>query len=165
VERGEREALPSKEATMEHPRKQAEPRAGDGAKKPAAVGHLKRILVADDDAEMCRLIASTLRREGYSVTMCANGINLLDHLGSYLLGEEGENFELIITDIRMPGFTGMEILRGLRHSKTAPPIILTTAFGDAETHREAAELGAVTVLDKPFEMGTLLKLTRKALAN
>ncbi len=115
-----------------------------------------RILLAEDDTELRRLIRTTLRKAGYHVTACENGINLLDHLGSYVFREQGERFALVITDIRMPGVTGMEVLEGLSRIHGVPPIVLITAFGDPETHGEAAKLGAVAVLDKPFGMSALL---------
>lgn len=148
---------------MHHLKEETDPRAVQNRKERVAIGHKRRILLAEDDYEMCRLIASTLRKAGYNVTMCANGINLLSSLRATLFGEQGESYELIITDIRMPGVTGMEILAGLNKAGDAPPVILITAFGDAETHREAADLGAVTVLDKPFEMGELVRLVQRTL--
>jgi DNA-binding response OmpR family regulator len=113
---------------------------------------------------MCRLVATSLRRSGYDVTMCTNGINLLDHLGSYLLRGGEDHYALIVSDIRMPGVTGMEVLEGLRHVKAAPPVILITAFGDRETHLEAERFGAVAVLDKPFELDRLLRLVESVLS-
>ena len=124
----------------------------------------ERILIADDDREMSRLIASTLRKAGYDVTVCATGINLLERLSSYLIGDPVQRFSLVVSDIRMPGVTGMEMLDGMRNVEGAPPVILITGFGDEETHRAAERLGAVTVLDKPFEMSTLLKLVRRTLS-
>jgi DNA-binding response OmpR family regulator len=148
---------------MQRSREQIESKEAESTRAPVAIDRKQRILVAEDDYEMCRLIAAALRRAGYSVTMCANGINLLDQLGSYLLDRGEDTYSLIITDIRMPGVTGMEILAGMSRVEGAPPIILITAFGDDETHLEAARLGAVRVLDKPFEMGTLLDLVQKTL--
>jgi DNA-binding response OmpR family regulator len=151
---------------MQYAQEQTGPESGKTAgTSPIAIGHKDRILLAEDNYEMCRLIASTLRKAGYEVTMCANGINLIEHLGTFPPNGKEESYALVITDIRMPGITGMEILAGLRRAEGVPPIILITAFGDAETHRRAAELGAVAVLDKPFEMGTLLRVVRKTLAH
>lgn len=140
-----------------------EPRPQRRSSLDVAASTRPRILLADDDVEMCRLIATSLRRSGYAVTSCTNGINLLDHLGSYLLRGTGDSYSLIISDIRMPGVTGMEVLEGLRHVKSAPPIILITAFGDDETHREAKRFGAVAVLDKPFDLDRLQALVRSVL--
>ena len=116
------------------------------------------ILLAEDDEEMRSLLALMLRKKGYRVTECTNGISLLDMLSSFFLpGEEHKNFDLIISDIRMPGITGMEILMGANELDNFPPIILITAFGDKETHMQAERLGAAVLFDKPFDIEELLK--------
>ena len=116
------------------------------------------ILLAEDDKEMRSLLALMLRKEGYCVTECPDGLSLLDMLSSFFLpGEEHENFDLVISDIRMPGVTGMEILMGANELDNFPPIILITAFGDKETHMQAERLGAVALFDKPFDIDEMLK--------
>ena len=117
-----------------------------------------RILLAEDDEEMRKLLAFMLRKEGYRVIECEDGVSLLDMLSSFFLNGEGnENFNLIISDIRMPGITGMEILMGANEMDNFPPIILITAFGDMDTHRQAERLGAAAVFDKPFDIEEMLK--------
>lgn len=76
-------------------------------------------------------------------------------------------FDLIISDIRMPGFTGLEVLEGLR-DECAPrigetPITLLTAFGDLEVHADAERLGAV-VFDKPFDLDEFQACARNMIA-
>jgi DNA-binding response OmpR family regulator len=116
------------------------------------------ILLAEDDKEMRSLLALMLRKEGYQVCECTDGLSLLDMLSSFFLpGEEHENFDLVISDIRMPGVTGMEILMGANELDNFPPIILITAFGDKETHMQAERLGAVALFDKPFDIDEMLK--------
>jgi DNA-binding response OmpR family regulator len=114
-----------------------------------------RVLLAEDDAAFRELLASVLRANGYEVLEAANGEELLDHVAFGLLrGEKYRTFDLIVSDIRMPRHTGLEILNGMRSANLSVPVILITAFGDAETHRIAYELGA-RVLDKPFDMTEL----------
>ena len=126
--------------------------------------HSPRILLAEDDEEMRKLLAFMLRKEGYRITECADGVSLLDMLSSFFLNGEGnENFNLIISDIRMPGITGMEILVGANEMDNFPPIILITAFGDIDTHRQAERLGAAAVLDKPFDIEEMLKIVASIL--
>jgi two-component system response regulator (stage 0 sporulation protein F) len=116
------------------------------------------ILLAEDDKEMRSLLALMLRKEGYQVCECRDGLSLLDMLSSFFLpSEEHKNFDLIISDIRMPGITGMEILMGANELDNFPPIILITAFGDKETHMQAERLGAAALFDKPFDIDELLK--------
>lgn len=111
---------------------------------------------------MRALLARALRRTGYVVIECSNGVELLEHLGSYILREEEhEEIDLIISDIRMPGVTGLEILEGLNQHEDFPPFILITAFGDAETHAEAERFGALAMFDKPFDIDDLIAKVRK----
>lgn len=111
-----------------------------------------RVLIAEDDPHLLRLLAGTLE-DSYDVAQASNGFELLDSATA------GERPDLIISDIRMPGLTGLEVLAGLRSLKRigargGTPVILITAFGDAETHALAGRLGAV-VLDKPFDLDDL----------
>ena len=116
-----------------------------------------RILLADDDYEMRTLLKLSLLRAGYKIVECPDGWSLLEHLEGYiLLGSEDEKVDLVISDIRMPGITGIEILRGLPQGRGYPPIILITAFGDKKTHRQAEQFGATAIFDKPFEIDDLL---------
>jgi len=122
------------------------------------------ILLAEDDKEMRSLLALMLKKEGYQVCECTDGLSLLDMLASFFLpSEEHEHFDLIISDIRMPGVTGMEILMGTNELDNFPPIILITAFGDKETHMQAERLGAVALFDKPFDIDEMLKTVRTVL--
>ncbi len=121
-----------------------------------------RILVAEDDSAMRSLLARTLRRAGYIVMESTDGLNLLTHVGSFLLREPGEDIALIISDIRMPGATGLEVLEGLHETAGIPPIILITAFGDRETHEKARRLGCLAVFNKPFDVDDLVATVRNA---
>jgi len=122
------------------------------------------ILLAEDDKEMRSLLALMLKKEGYQVCECTDGLSLLDMLASFFLpSEEHEHFDLIISDIRMPGVTGMEILMGSNELDNFPPMILITAFGDKETHLQAERLGAVALFDKPFDIDEMLKTVRTIL--
>lgn len=122
----------------------------------------ERVLVSDDDDQMRAFLALALQREGYEVTTCADGIALVDHIGAVLASRE-EAYGLVITDIRMPGLSGLEFLRGTNQWQGMPPVILITAFGDEETHARARQLGARAVLDKPFETEELLAKVRELL--
>ena len=123
-----------------------------------------RVLLAEDDVEMCRLLAATLRQEGYEVVEARNGEELYDWIMA-LRGEisHGRFFDvdLVISDIRMPQIGGMEVLRRLRMLDRVTRMILITAFGDEHTHAEAYRLGASAVLDKPFDMDEFQELVRK----
>lgn len=119
-----------------------------------------RILLAEDDKEMRSLLARALRRAGYEISECPDGIALLDYL-FHLLPAKNENIDLIISDIWMGGVTGLEVLEGLHDRDEFPPMILITAFGDQETHAKARRLGAVAMFDKPFDTDDLLAVVRE----
>jgi CheY-like chemotaxis protein len=112
-----------------------------------------RVLLAEDDREMRCLLAAELRKEGYIVEEARTGFDLLEILGDLTLRNEA--FELIVTDIRMPGLSGLSVVEGLRNGITpgtsGTPVILITAFGDEDTHAEAKRLGTV-IFDKPFDL-------------
>jgi len=117
------------------------------------------ILVAEDDLEMRSMLVSVLRVSGYQVLEARNGLELLTELDERLPPRPGQQaLGLIISDIRMPGLTGLEVLEGMRHEPGFPPMILITAFGDPETHVAAERFGVVATLDKPFLLEELVEL-------
>jgi len=121
------------------------------------------VLLAEDDMEMRLLLSLTLQKEGYSVIECKDGLNLSAQLESLLNGEIDVEYDLIVTDIRMPGVSGLEVVQGLAGLPGCPPMILITAFGDAETHERGHQLGVAAVLDKPFEIEDFISVVHDVL--
>ena len=117
---------------------------------------IPHILLAEDNHEMRKLLAMSLRKKGYEVTELADGPSMLDRFFSVDSVQKEAAFDLIISDVRMPGLTGMEILEVMGKIKGFPPVILITAFGDEETHKQAYLFGAVAMFDKPFEVNELI---------
>jgi CheY-like chemotaxis protein len=118
-----------------------------------ARGDARHVLVAEDDREMRRLVVETLRRDGYAVSEVANGEELLLRLTTPP-SPSAPRIDLIVSDIRMPEYTGLEVVDALRRSRRTTPVILMTAFGDRETRALADSLNAV-LFDKPFAMDDL----------
>jgi DNA-binding response OmpR family regulator len=122
------------------------------------------VVLAEDDDEMRHLIARKLRRAGYDVVEARNGAELALLIEDGRLGgtlrDDGRAIELIVSDIRMPGITGLEVVQLVRGTDWSVPIILITAFGDRETHSEAMRLGAV-LLDKPLDLDELVFAARR----
>lgn len=115
-----------------------------------------RVLVAEDDDELRWLITRTLRKSGFDVIEARDGSALLERAGDMVLQNQAQSgIDLIVSDIRMPGWSGLDVLAGLKHAEVQIPMVLITAFGDDTTHRQAARLGAVAVVDKPFDMDHL----------
>jgi DNA-binding response OmpR family regulator len=114
------------------------------------------VLLAEDDAEVRRLLTQALRRDGYEVIAVPSGEDLLCVLCAFeQTVPPRDPPDLIVSDIRLPGLSGLDMLALLKQGERSPPVILITAFGDAETHAEAARLGAAFVFDKPFELRDL----------
>ena len=108
-----------------------------------------RILVAEDDAEMRRLVVEILRKDGHEVLEAEDGRGLVAALADSL---SFPALDLIVSDVRMPVHNGLEVLEQLAQGRLS--VILMTAFADEETRRRAARLGAV-LLDKPITVSTL----------
>jgi two-component system response regulator AtoC len=120
-----------------------------------------RIFVAEDDPEMLRLIVEALRGDGHDVEQVSDGGRLLVELAR--ARPEGRRIDLVVSDIRMPTCTGLQILEVLRAAHRKVPVILMTAFGDDDTRNRAERLGAV-LFDKPFAVGDLRAAVTKLLA-
>ncbi|MEM9480497.1 MAG: sigma-54 dependent transcriptional regulator [Verrucomicrobiota bacterium] len=112
------------------------------------------ILVIDDDLELANSISSVLKDKGYDVEVCTNGDDGLK------LAKE-KPFQLVLTDFRMPGVGGMEILESLQDAKPALPVIMMTGFGNVDTAIGATKRGAYDYLVKPFKMDDLLRIVRR----
>lgn len=118
------------------------------------------ILLAEDDGEMRHFLSSELRADGYDVFCTCDGSETLEVL-SDVHELRHASPDVIITDVRMPGYSGLHILTTLRAAHCSIPVIVITAFGDLRLHEEAARLGAAVVFDKPFDIDDL----RTALLN
>ncbi|RMF42435.1 MAG: response regulator [Deltaproteobacteria bacterium] len=114
------------------------------------------ILLAEDDDAMREMLAFCLYRDGYRVTTCGDGLSL------YRLLEAGAtDFDLVITDIRMPALTGTKVLEAISDLQHRPPVLCMTAFGDEATRRQACQLGAIDLLDKPFDIDEFIEKVRR----
>jgi len=124
-----------------------------------------RILVAEDDLHMRRLIAHALRTCGYRVVEASDGAEVLTRIESTIWRDRHDSIRAIVADMNMPALTGLDVLAALRCAEVDTPFILITAYGDARMRREAASLGAAAVLDKPFGLTQLRLALRDALAD
>jgi CheY-like chemotaxis protein len=117
-----------------------------------------RILLSEDDLEMRRMLSWYLQKKGCDVITANNGDDLMKHLGFSGPLEYFHGFDLIISDIRMPGVTGLQVLEATKQFDDFPPMILITAFPDKQTLDLANNLGAAALLTKPFDMDDLLTI-------
>ena len=125
----------------------------------------RRLLVAEDDREFRGLLTAALRSDGYEIVEVATGFELLDALMTFSTSNaNGRSFDLVISDVRMPGLNGITALARLGGGHKAPPVVFVTAFGDDEVHEQARQVGAIDVLDKPLDMDDLRAFVAEFLA-
>jgi len=115
-----------------------------------------RLLVVDDERSMRELLSIVLRREGYDVTLAENGRRAIELL-------ERGRFDLLVSDIKMPDMTGVDVLRAAKRIDPDILGIMITAFASADTAIEAMRLGAHDYLSKPFDVDELKMKVRNAL--
>ncbi|TWB93151.1 LuxR family two component transcriptional regulator [Bradyrhizobium macuxiense] len=116
----------------------------------------RTILVIDDDQAMRDSLAFLLDVNGFSVATYETAADFLHHFADYKV-------DCVISDIRMPGMSGLELVRELKADGTAYPVILMTGHGDVALAVEAMKAGAVDFIEKPFEDEALLRAIRGAL--
>ena len=115
------------------------------------------VLVVDDEPNVRRVLATLLEQAGFAVTRAESGDQAL-HLVRSL------DPDLVITDLKMPGIDGMELLRRLQQSFPEIPVVMLTAHGTVANAVEAMKCGALDFLTKPFEKQQVVDLVGKALA-
>ncbi|HSU57344.1 MAG TPA: sigma-54 dependent transcriptional regulator, partial [Candidatus Dormibacteraeota bacterium] len=116
------------------------------------------ILLIEDDGSTASALQKVLQADGYSVKVAGRGDEGLNHA-------RREPLDLVITDLRLPGLGGLELIAQLHAARPKLPIIMMTAHGTTETAIEAMKLGACDYLVKPFEADELLALAASAVAN
>src|SRR5687768_17234590 len=116
-------------------------RNSEAAAAAVAAAPSARVLVVDDEPSMRQMLSFALRREGYDVTTAEDGRTALQAL-------EGGVFDVVITDVRMPELSGVDLLREARRLDPSVSIIMMTAYGSKETVLEALRLGATDDVEK-----------------
>jgi DNA-binding NtrC family response regulator len=114
------------------------------------------ILLIDDEAIALTNLTHVLKREGYDVTACKNGESGLEAL------KRGD-FDLVLTDLKMPGIDGMEVLRQVQASEPDVPVIMITGHATLDSAVEAMKAGAHHYLAKPFRLAEAREVVRSAL--
>ncbi len=126
----------------------------ESEREPAELPNL-RILLAEDDASVGRSLRRLLEQIGHSVTLCVDGRTALD---AYRAGE----FDVVLSDLAMPGMGGLELLRELRAYDPDARVLVLTGQTTGSQIDEARRLGALEVLRKPFELEEVLRAIRSA---
>jgi two-component system, OmpR family, response regulator len=110
----------------------------------------QRILIVDDDRESRDLLREVLESNGYKVAAVHDGKSARTELNG------GDIYRTVIADLRMPGESGIELLRDLRRQNPAYSIILMSSFMSESERKQAVELGVDAMLEKPFRLSELL---------
>ena len=117
-----------------------------------------KILVVDDDREMASLLFDVLRGEGFSVLPLSDSLEALRIL-------QREEFDVLITDLKMKGLKGLDLLEEAKKVVPLTPVIIITAFGTIESAIQAMKMGAYDYITKPFQMDQIVLTVKKALEN
>ncbi|THB76652.1 MAG: sigma-54-dependent Fis family transcriptional regulator [Desulfobacteraceae bacterium] len=118
---------------------------------------MEKILIVDDEKNYPMIIAEVLQEEGYVSLTASSGIEALDILNTELV-------DLVLTDVKMPGMSGIDLLERIKELKPDMPVIVMTAFGSVEKAVEAMQKGAYTYILKPFENSSLIAHIHKAIS-
>ncbi|MFQ5811497.1 MAG: response regulator, partial [Armatimonadota bacterium] len=126
----------------------------DAAAEPAGP---MRILVADDETHVRSALIDALRADGHQVTECASGQEAVALLRQ-------ETFDLVLTDLGMPGVTGWDVAKAARASGNGPAVVLLTGWGDSITSEKLSRHGVQAVLAKPCRFAELRRVLAKVTA-
>ena len=117
-----------------------------------------KVLIIDDEKDLCFLFKKILTPEGYTVLTALNGYDGIK------INQKSKP-DIILLDLKMPGINGIETLRRIRKKDPDVIVIIITGYGDAETIRDAAELNVYEYMAKPFNNETVMKILKEAVAS
>jgi len=127
----------------------------DGSERTMTDHASKKILIVDDEPEMRIAITEALKREGYQTESAENAPDALHRL-------EGEDFDLVISDVKMPKMSGQELLREIKEQSPSTLVIMMTAYGTIDNAVESMKQGAFDYLLKPFSIEILASTVNRA---
>jgi DNA-binding response OmpR family regulator len=119
---------------------------------------MKKVLIADDDPVMVKLMEFTLRRAGFASLVCREGLSVVERV-------RADQPDLLILDVMLPGRTGLELLRDLKSDPATAnlPVVIVTSQGKNSTQDELLGAGALNVFTKPFSPTILIARLRQLL--
>lgn len=118
----------------------------------------ERVLVVDDLALVGTMLSTTLERLGYDVTLCASAEDALE-----AIGENAFAWDVLLSDVRMPGISGIDLARFAREARPGFPVVLCSGFSDHDAEAQARALGLAPILSKPVDQVALARAIRQAL--
>ena len=117
---------------------------------------MQKIMLVDNEASILSVLSTVLKVEGYEIRSSREVEKAMDII-------RDEDFDLLISDIRMTPLSGMDLLKWVRNEKPDISVIMLTAYGSVETAIEAMKLGAFDYVTKPFKVDELLITIQRAL--
>jgi len=117
-----------------------------------------RVLIVDDEPKICKMLAAALGRQAYSIETCHDAAAALDRFKS-------DPFDVVISDLRMPGVNGFEFIQRIKDLSPATPVLAITGHATTETAVRAIQCGADDFIPKPFDIGQVRKLVEAAVRN
>jgi signal transduction histidine kinase/DNA-binding response OmpR family regulator len=127
------------------------------ARPPAQPGTRVRVLVVDDDVEVAQIAVNLLKRDGHQVVVCNDGEAAVAEFGR-------APFDLVFTDLGMPGISGWDVARRIKSLRPATPIAMVTGWGDRIDLGEAKLRGADYIVSKPFRQNEIREVVSHAVA-
>jgi two-component system response regulator PilR (NtrC family) len=115
------------------------------------------ILVVDDELSMREFLNILLEKEGYDVTTASDASSAIDLI-------QNQNFDLVISDIKMPGLGGLSLLEKIKEMDNSTPVIMITAFASPENAVVAMRNGAFDYITKPFKVDEIIKIIKSAIS-
>ncbi|APR84094.1 sigma-54 dependent DNA-binding response regulator [Minicystis rosea] len=115
-----------------------------------------RILVIDDEPDIRETLDMVLALAGYEVSTAASGISAIERMKT-------EHFDLVITDLRMPGLSGIDTVEALRKLDPGLAVIVVSGYASEDATARCLAQGALCVMNKPFQLDELLQVVKDAL--
>ena len=117
---------------------------------------MNRVLVVDDNQDLCQLLSEILEEAGYNVGIACDGRAALDKI-------KKERHDVMILDYKLSGISGLTVLKKTRQIRPSLRTIMISAYGNESVRSRAEELGAYDFIDKPFDIDRLVRVVKKAL--
>jgi two-component system NtrC family response regulator len=118
---------------------------------------MEKILIVDDDINLCTILAEELKEVGYESNFLTGGENVSEYIKT-------NPADLVLLDLKMSGKDGFQVLREIENGKNSnPKVIVLTAYADVKSAIDAAKLGATDFISKPYDFDELLITIRKVL--
>jgi len=115
------------------------------------------ILVVDDELSMSEFLKILLEKEGYEVSTASEAASAIDHI-------QNKDFDLVLSDIKMPGMGGLSLLEKIKEIDSSIPVIMITAFASPENAVVAMKSGAFDYITKPFKVDEIIKIVKSAIS-